>query len=128
MDLNQAGSNVVLVVDDHAMVLTAVRLALESEGYQILAAPSGQEALAVCEVRANPVHLALLDIVMPGMTGFELLSRLRKVFPSIRVLFMSGYPAAESFDQAGLAMEDEKFIGKPFTSQQLREAVKKALE
>src|SRR5690349_25120681 len=84
---------VVLVADDEPAVLRIVSYALTRHGYTVIPASDGPSALAACQSREGPIHLALLDVMMPGMSGPELFQRLQEIHPTISVLFMSGYKA-----------------------------------
>jgi two-component system cell cycle sensor histidine kinase/response regulator CckA len=102
----------VLVAEDEAMVRALVREVLEREGYAVLAAGSGEEALEIAQRRRGPIDALVTDIVMPGMRGSELAARLTSVRPETRVLFMSGYSdddVAQDLLRAGGA-----FLPKPF--------------
>jgi len=79
----------ILVVDDIPEYLDATRLTLEREGHEVLTSAGGEEALAV--LRARPVDLVLLDYFMPGMTGEEVVGRLREFNPYVQVLLQTGY-------------------------------------
>lgn len=117
----------ILVVDDETLVRDVITMLLGKAGYQVLSADSGHEALSLCRTHSGPIHLALLDVVMPGMKGPELRERLLNEFPKIRTVFISGY----SFDELGpqgVAVEEGRFIAKPFTLHELLTAVSRALE
>lgn len=114
----------VLIADDEATVRRVALRALQTEGYRLLEASDGHEALRVCQESSEPVMLALLDIIMPGMNGMELLNCLRELYPGVRVLFMSGYPEEQAFERAGLSPQDGRFLRKPFTAPQLRERIR----
>ena len=81
----------ILLTDDEAGVRGPLRRILEDCGYRVIEAGGGEEALAVAEGFDGPIHLLLTDVVMPGMSGGELASRLGEGRPSIKVLFMSGH-------------------------------------
>jgi DNA-binding response OmpR family regulator len=102
---------VVLVADDDPAVLGMVAYALRRHGYEVIPATDGPTALRACRQREGPVHLALLDIMMPGMTGPELSECLLELHPQIAVLFMSGYRQEHVLP---LAIKDAHFIAKPF--------------
>lgn len=118
---------VILIADDERVVQQLVRAALEPEGYTFLVANNGNDVLRICSERSEPLHLAILDIVMPGVTGFDLVAFIRQKFPRIRMLFTSGYSRDEAYDRAGLAPEDGDFIAKPFTLPEVRRKVKEEL-
>jgi CheY-like chemotaxis protein len=113
---------VVLVADDEPTVLKTVCYALTRHGYEVIPATDGPSALQACQEREGPVHLALLDVMMPGMSGPELFECLREFHPKIPVLFMSGYQSAHV--AASLpGIEDAHFIAKPFLPRSLVQQV-----
>jgi PAS domain S-box-containing protein len=116
---------ILLVEDEGPLRQLAVRI-LENAGYTVLAAASGEEALAVLARADTGVHLLLTDLVMPGMSGRALAEEALARQPSLRVAFMSGYTdEATALDGVATAA---RFISKPFTSEGLRQAVRDALD
>lgn len=110
----------VLIVDDERLVLTMAQTILADHGYRVLTAASGEEALALLSRGDPPVDLVLTDLVMPGMSGRELMEHIRQAQPRVRLLCMSGYvmPADKQPDAA--------YLQKPFTSAELVAKVKQA--
>jgi two-component system cell cycle sensor histidine kinase/response regulator CckA len=104
----------VMVVEDDDEVRGIVRELLGQQGFMVLEARQGKEALALAENYTQPVHLLLTDVVMPGMGGKELADSLRKIMPTVRVLFMSGYTQDSAFRQE-VADGGRAFIQKPFS-------------
>lgn len=104
----------VLVVEDDDEVRGIVRDLLGQQGFMVLEARQGREALVLAENYTQPVHLLLTDVVMPGMGGKELADSLRKFMPTLRVLFMSGYTQDAAFRQE-VAEGGRAFIQKPFS-------------
>ena len=84
-----AGARTILVVDDQPDTLDSVRMLLEREGHRVLTAASGAESLALLGV--EQVHVALVDYLMPRMTGDELVGRIRALDPTIQVILQTGY-------------------------------------
>src|SRR5262245_12858109 len=80
---------IILVAEDDAIVRNLVRLMLSQEGYAVLTANDGQEALEICELFSDPIHLILTDVNMPRMDGLELAERVRKQRPEIKIVVMS---------------------------------------
>ena len=115
---------VVLVADDEPAVLRLTSAALSHHGYEVISAPDGISALGVCQQRKGPIHLALLDIVMPGMTGPELFRRLQVLHPKLEVLFMSGY---RPDDITMPHITPSQFIDKPFLTRTLVQRVNEIL-
>ena len=111
----------VLVVDDDERLREYMRVNLEMEGYTVREAASGDEALRVIE--DGPPALVLLDVVMPGIDGWQMLQRMQERHGSIPVIMFSGQVDERSAGQA-----EERgargFIGKPFDPQQLIERAK----
>ena len=91
-----------------------VRDLLGQQGFTVLEARQGREALSLAEKYALPVHLLLTDVVMPEMGGKELADSLRKMIPDVRVLFMSGHTQDVAFRDE-VAGGGRAFIQKPFS-------------
>ena len=109
---------VVLIADDEPTVLRTVSYALTRHGYVVIPASDGPSALKACQEREGPIHLALLDVMMPGMTGPELFECLLEIHPRISVLFMSGYKAEQIAEMAP-GLKEAQFIAKPFLPRDL---------
>ena len=116
----------VLVVDDELGMRRACARMLEAAGFEVLAADSGPEALALLEAHPGRVHLAVIDVVMPEMTGPELARKLRERWRGLKVLFMSGYDSDEIGD-SGAMEPGAPFIGKPFSRDVLVRKVREIL-
>ena len=84
-------SGTVLVVEDEGIVRAPLCRALRNEGYTVLEAANGEDALRVLQQHHAPVHLVITDVRMPAMRGDELVAMLRDWYPSLRVMFISGY-------------------------------------
>ena len=114
---------IILVVDDDAAVRELTVHALEALNYRVLEADSGPVALDL--IRGNqPVDLILIDLVMPGMSGRDLATRLRVEHPNQVIVFMSGYDDLSGTDDP---FADEMVIKKPFKLVELAAAVERAL-
>jgi signal transduction histidine kinase/CheY-like chemotaxis protein len=113
----------VLLVEDDPRVQAATRAALVELGHQVRACTSGAEALAMLAANAD-FDLVLTDVMMPGMTGPELVARLSRDYPHLATLFVTGYvgEAGQSNDFAG-----HEVLRKPFTIAQLGSAVTRAM-
>ncbi|HUF76838.1 MAG TPA: response regulator [Longimicrobiales bacterium] len=116
----------ILVVDDELGVRRACTRVLRSDGFEVVVAESGREALALAEARDGEIHLALVDVVMPEMTGPELARQLRTRWRNIKILFMSGY-ASEHAGEVGAMEPAEHFLGKPFSAEVLTRKVREVL-
>ncbi|MHC1742547.1 MAG: PAS domain S-box protein [Syntrophobacteraceae bacterium] len=121
------GAETILVVEDDEMVLRMACSLLMRQGYTVLPAASGSQALAVLEHHPGPVHLLLTDVVMPGMNGRELYEELVRGSPGLRVLYMSGY-TDEVIARSGLLEEDTHLIQKPFSARDLPLRVRQVLD
>ncbi len=123
-------SETVLVVEDEAGVRAIVRRVLSQQGYAVLEASDGREALIVAGEHASrgagTIDLVVTDVVMPEMSGRELVGMLAVQHPGSRVLFMSGYTDDEII-RRGLPVPGMAFLQKPFTAEQLQTAVRAAL-
>ncbi|MGB4865469.1 MAG: response regulator [Hyphomicrobium sp.] len=123
MDLTGTGR--VLLVEDEVEVRQFAVRALKRQGYQVLEAADGVEALEVMEANQGTVDIVVSDVVMPEMDGPTLFKELRKRNPSIKVIFVSGYPN-EAFRES-LGSDDFAFLPKPFSLPQLAQKVKEEL-
>jgi two-component system cell cycle sensor histidine kinase/response regulator CckA len=124
--IKASAGETILVVEDAAPVRAIAQRILNAEGYIVLAAANGAQALSVCEHHAGPVHLLLTDVVMPEMSGVELAGRLTKVYPRLKTLFMSGY-TDDAIVHHGVLNPETHFLGKPFDSAALRRKVREVL-
>ena len=107
-----------------AAVRELLASALERNGFRVVTAGTAEEALTL----ASPVHQILLtDISLPGMSGVQLARQLRRAFPMLRVLLMSGY-AREEFLSGPNAVDDLPFIPKPFPTRTIVERLRALLE
>lgn len=112
----------VLVVDDEPELVALVTRMLEPDGYQIVTATSGGEALEISAFRTRPIDLLLTDLHMPGMTGRELSTALRKTELRLKVAYLTGH-VDDLFGTLTQLEPHEVFIEKPISAQGLREAV-----
>ena len=119
------GTGRVLLVEDESDVRQFAVRALKRQGYQVLEAADGVEALAVMEANQGTVDIVVSDVVMPEMDGPALFKELRRRNPSIKVIFVSGYPN-EAFRES-LGSDDFAFLPKPFSLPQLAQKVKEEL-
>jgi two-component system, cell cycle sensor histidine kinase and response regulator CckA len=122
-----ANGEVVLVVEDERVVRSAVCRILRLQGYHVLEAEHGEDALRVMHEYHAPVHLLITDVVMPEMEGRELVALLRSWYPQMRVLFMSGYKP-EYLNIQPDADDGSAFLAKPFTFDGLAVHVRQVLD
>ncbi len=115
----------ILVIDDEPNILTTVRRSLELEGYQVIVASGGAAGLA--KLAEHDVDLVLLDVMMPGDTGLEVLPKIRGAKPEVVVVMMSGNATIETAVNATKAGAHD-FIEKPLSGDKLLITVQNALE
>jgi PAS domain S-box-containing protein len=120
------GTETVLVVEDQAEVRKLTLAMLESQGYRLLEAANGSEALSLCERHPGPIHLLITDVVMPGMTGKELATLLLALRPSLKTLYTSGY-TADAIVHQGMLDPGVAYLPKPFSPAQLAAKVREVL-
>ena len=121
------GTETILVAEDDPLVRGVIVRAVGAAGYRVLEAQGGREALARAAAEPGPIHLAISDVVMPGMNGRELVERLRLLRPDIRVLFVSGY-SDEVVSHHGVLDSGVELLPKPFTPAALLEQVRRVLD
>jgi CheY-like chemotaxis protein len=120
------GRETVLIVEDEAEILNLAKIALKKHGYKVLSAQSPSDALAICEKYGDKIDLLITDVVMPGMNGKELKDRIEVKYPTIKVLFMSGYPA-DIVAHRGVLEEGVEFLQKPFNQILLAKKIREVL-
>lgn len=120
------GSETVLVVDDEDMVLRVTRKLLEKFGYSVLTATDGLEAVEVAESHAEEIHVTLLDMGMPRMSGAEAFPHLRRARPDMKIIICSGYELGGASKEL-LDTGASAFLQKPFSARNLCTEIRKAL-
>jgi signal transduction histidine kinase len=126
-DTPLSGTETILLVEDETSVRNLVERVLKSRGYDVLSAENGGDALQLASDADLSVDLVLTDIVMPAMSGRELVEALQTDRPDLRVLYMSGYTDDEIL-RRGLNDPGMSFIQKPFTADNLAMLVRKVLD
>jgi two-component system, cell cycle sensor histidine kinase and response regulator CckA len=122
------GTETLLVVEDRQDVRDLVADILRTQGYNVLDAPGGKEALEVIKkLGSKKIDLLVTDVVMPGMSGKELAKTLLLSQPETKILFMSGY-TDDTISQYDIAHPGKAFIQKPFNSNELGNAVRELLD
>jgi len=121
------GAETVLIVEDETRVRKLMADVLRTRGYRVLEATRGEEALRVCQQHFNGIDLAVVDVVMPEMSGPELVRHIRPRFPHIHVLFISGY-TDEAIVHHGVEESGAAFLQKPFLPDMLARKVRQVLD
>ena len=121
------GHEVILLVEDEDNIREPAAEVLQGYGYRVLPARSGEEALEIAAREAGPIHLAVTDVVMPGLSGGEVAERLSAARPEMRVLFISGYPE-DAISQHGVLDPGKSFLQKPFHPGQFLATVRQLLD
>ena len=123
---DQSGTETILLVEDEPALRSLTTRILSSAGYTVLDAERGDEALALLAAHDGPVHLMLTDVVMPGMNGRDLATRVAALRPGIRILFASGYTDDTIF-RHGVLDDGSRFISKPYAPGELRRKIREVL-
>ncbi|HEU4700431.1 MAG TPA: ATP-binding protein [Gemmatimonadales bacterium] len=121
------GLETILLVEDEEGVRELLRKMLVRQGYAVIEARHGRDALLALERHRGPLHLVITDVVMPEMGGRELADRLLALRPGLRVLFISGYTNDEIV-RRGISESDLDFIQKPFGSDDFLRKVRELLD
>lgn len=121
-----AAQPTILLVEDEAFVRDAACDILESEGYRVLRARTAAEAQAAFRRHLGSVQLLLSDVVLPGQNGPALAKDLRSAHPSLKAIFISGYPE-NTVTKYGLTTS-QSYLPKPFSAESLLERVRQILE
>jgi len=121
------GSETILLVEDSESLLEMAREYLESIGYTVLGAVSGEKALQWAREYAGPIHLLLTDVVMPEMSGPELAKRLALLRPGMKTMLTSGY-TDEAISRQGIFDSSVAFIQKPYRPKALARKIREVLD
>src|SRR5262245_34920467 len=116
-----------LVVENEAAIRNLLKMALQRNGYTVLAAESGHEALQLVRDHHGAIHLLITDVMMPDMDGPELVRQLSAIRPETRTLFMSGY-MDDTLGQHGVLPSNVNFIQKPFSPRVIAQRVRDILD
>ena len=114
----------ILIADDEPSILSFVKKTLTDEGYNVFTASDGRQACEIAE--REQVHLALLDLVMPNMTGVEALKQMKERDPDIRIMIMTAFATAETAVEA-MKQGALDYLIKPFALEEMKMHVKRAL-
>jgi two-component system cell cycle sensor histidine kinase/response regulator CckA len=125
--LASRGTETILLADDEDGARTTIALILHTSGYTILKARDGEEALEKCRTYQGKIHLLIADVLMPRMSGRQLVDQVGALRPAAKVLYLSGYTDADLACQ-GLVHEDAAFLQKPFTATALARKVRAVLD
>jgi CheY-like chemotaxis protein len=121
------GTETILVVDDDAEMLGLTHSMLMRSGFNVLIAGSGKEALKLLEALPDSaVDLLLVDLIMPGMNGNELVDHVHKTRPGLPVVYCSAYPNQPILQ--AILVRGIPYIAKPFTSLQLNKRIREVLD
>lgn len=120
------GNQYILVVDDEDLVVNVARASLESAGFSVLTAMTGEQAVALFREKAEEISAVFLDFSMPGMSGDQVFSQIRALRDDIPVVVSSGF---EVYDTASRFHGDQPagFLKKPFRPQDLIEKMRQVI-
>ena len=117
----------ILVIDDEQIMREGCSRILSKDGWAVICAENGNQGLGEIQARSDTIDVILLDLMMPGMSGMEVLDHVRTIDPNLLVIVITGYATVESAVEA-MKKGAYDFIPKPFTPDQLRIVVRRALE
>lgn len=121
------GSETILLVEDEQAVRTVATRVLRNQGYFVLPACSGEEALVIAEKVDGAIDLVLTDVVMPDMPGPELIRRILERWPVIGAVYMSGYAEGDKV-RSEMGAPETRFLQKPFSADSLLLTVREVLD
>jgi len=120
-------SETILIVEDDDMLRNLAREILQLQGYRILEAENGIEALRISEEHGGQIHLMITDVVMPKMGGKKVADRLQPIYPLMKVIYMSGY-TDNSIAHHCILAPGLNFLQKPFSPEVLARKVREVLD
>ena len=122
-----SGTETLLIVENESAIRYLLQVALRRNGYTVLAAESGREALQLVRNHAGAIHLLITDVMMPDMDGPELVRHLSTIRPDTRTLFMSGY-MDDTLGERGILSTNANFIQKPFSPGTIAQRIREILD
>jgi two-component system cell cycle sensor histidine kinase/response regulator CckA len=117
------GTGTVLIAEDEEPLRELISARMRAEGYEVLEAENGEEALAMASRHKGEIQLLLTDVIMPKLRGPELASRLRMRYPGMKVIYMSGYTES-ALVQDGMLERNTVLLQKPFTVKKILEVIR----
>jgi two-component system cell cycle sensor histidine kinase/response regulator CckA len=121
-----SGSGTILIIDDEPLVLRTLRALLENLGHDVLEAPAGLPGIEIFKRDPSKIRGIVLDMTMPDLSGKEVFEQVRKISPTVPVIFSSGYSTASFGSREGLG--PTAFLHKPYTFEGLVNCLVKVLE
>ena len=121
------GAETILLVEDEARVRKLIADVLTARGYTVLEATRGEEAMRFCKTHDGPIDLAVVDVVMPELSGPDLVRQIAPLRPDIRLLYISGY-TDEAIVRHGIPESGVPFLQKPFLPDALARKVREVLD
>ncbi|VVB50790.1 Methanogenesis regulatory histidine kinase FilI [uncultured archaeon] len=113
---------VILVVDDEASIREVTNVILETNGYRVITAGNGAEAISLYKEKGTEIKIVLMDMAMPVMDGYSCIQALLKINPEIKIIAVSGLIEKESFSK--VAKQVNTFLKKPYSSEELLKTIK----
>ncbi len=117
----------ILIIDDEEIIRNLITDILEDSEYRVTAIGNGKEALEIFSSTGEGIDLVLLDIIMPVMSGSEVLRKLRKIDPLIKVILLSGYSKDGEIEEL-LSLGGVDFLQKPISIKELKDRIQECLE
>jgi two-component system cell cycle sensor histidine kinase/response regulator CckA len=121
------GSETILIAEDDDSLRNFAQKVLKRQGYKVLEAENGEDALRIANEYQGPIELMLTDVVMPKMNGKETAERIQPLYPQMKVIYMSGY-TDNSIAHYGILAPEVNFLEKPFTPEVLTRKVREVLD
>lgn len=128
LDVDLAGEETILLVEDEEQIRVLADIALQEAGYTTLVAANGQEALALARQHDGAIHLLLTDVIMPGMNGVKLSEEIDLLYPAIKTLYISGYADSKLTFPLLESTGRTAYLPKPFTPGLLTQKVREVLD
>ena len=124
---SKRGSETLLLVEDEGLVRKFASQALQSQGYTVIEAVNGMDALETIARKQGPLHMIITYVVMPDLGGPAFVERIRQEYPALPILFISGFTESTAI-QNGMIGKSELFLQKPFSPDELARKVREALD
>ncbi|MGO9015944.1 MAG: response regulator [Dissulfurispiraceae bacterium] len=125
--LSGGNGETIIIAEDEALLRMSMRIILEDNGYKIIEAKNGEEAVGKFKENRGKVSLVLLDVIMPVKNGKEAYEEIKGLEPDIKTIFMSGY-TDDVISEQGILKDGFHFISKPINSDTLMRKIREVLD
>jgi CheY-like chemotaxis protein len=126
LELPAGKGELILIIDDETAIAELIKTTLETYNYRSISSHNGQEAIELYRQRSSEIHIALVDMMMPGIDGYTTANTLHQINPDLKIIAMSGLNSSEAVART-TTVGCHDFLAKPFTTEELLQTLDRTL-